>query len=257
LLKNKVRDHCHLTNRFRGAAHAECNRNYRIPKFIPVIFYNLSNYDAHLFIKKIFIKNPKERLECIPNNEEKYISFSKEIVLCHITDEEGERKPVKREIRFIDSFRFMPTSLDALIKKLDTEQGKNLKKFYSDIRKLDLLKRKGVSPYDYVDSVDKLAETALPPKEAFYSSLKDENISDEDNEHSKTVRKEFRIKTLEEYTSLYNKVDVLQLADVFDNFRVICMENYKLDPAWYYTSPGLAWDAMLKRTGISLELLTD
>ena len=48
--KNKVRDHCHLTNRFRGAAHAECNRNYRIPKFIPVVFHNLSNYDAHLFI---------------------------------------------------------------------------------------------------------------------------------------------------------------------------------------------------------------
>ena len=63
-----------------------------------MVFHNLSNYDAHLFIKKIFIKNPKERLQCIPNNEEKYISFSKEIVFCHITDEEGERKPVKREI---------------------------------------------------------------------------------------------------------------------------------------------------------------
>ena len=56
---------------------------------------------------------------------------------------------------------------------------------------------------------------------------------------------------------MYNKADVLQLADVFENFRDICMQNYKLDPAWYYTSPGLAWDAMLKRTGISLELLTD
>jgi len=66
-----------------------------------VIFHNLLKNDAHLFIKKIFIKNPKERLECIASNEEKYISFSKEIVLCHITDEEGERKPVKREIRVI------------------------------------------------------------------------------------------------------------------------------------------------------------
>ena len=56
---------------------------------------------------------------------------------------------------------------------------------------------------------------------------------------------------------MYNKVDVLQLADVFENFRDICLENYKLDPAWYYTSPGLAWDAMLKRTGATLELLTD
>ena len=56
---------------------------------------------------------------------------------------------------------------------------------------------------------------------------------------------------------MYNKVDVLQLADVFENFRDICLENYKLDSAWYYTSPGLAWDAMLKRTGVTLERLTD
>ena len=104
-----------------------CNRNYRIPKFVPVVFHNLSNYDAHLFIKKMFIKSPEERLECIPNNEEKYISFRKEIVRCHITDEEGERKPVKREMRFIDSFRFMSTSLDALIKNLDSEQCKKFK----------------------------------------------------------------------------------------------------------------------------------
>ena len=105
-----------------------CNRNYRIPKFIPVVFHNLSNYDSHLFIKKMFIKNPEETLECIPNNEEKYISFRMEIVLCHITDEEGERKPVKREIRFIDSYRFMRLSLDALIKNLELEQCKNFKK---------------------------------------------------------------------------------------------------------------------------------
>ena len=121
----------------------------------------------------------------------------------------------------------------------------------------DLFKRKGVYLFDYVDSVDKLAETALPPKEAFYSRLNDEEITNEDYEHAKTVWKEFRTKTLEKYTSLYNEVDVLQLADVFENFRDICLENYKLDAAWYYTSPGLAWDAMLKRTGVTLELLTD
>ena len=92
--------------------------------------------------------------------------------------------------------------------------------------------------------------------------MNDEETTNEDYEHAKTVWKEFGIKTLgeytlKEYTSLYNKVDVLQLADVFENFRDICLGNYKLNPAWYYTSPGLAWDAMLKRTGISLELLTD
>ena len=128
----------------------------------------------------MFIKNPEERLECIPNNEEKYISSRKEIVLCHITDQNGERKPVKREMRFIDSFKFMPTSLDAFIKNLDPEQCKNFNKFCPDPRKFDFVKRKGVFPYDYVDSVDKLVETAFPPKEAFYSKLNDESISDED-----------------------------------------------------------------------------
>ena len=87
----------------------------------------------------------------------------------------------------------MPTSLDALIKNLNTEQCKNLKKFYSDPRKFDLLKRKGVYPYDYVDSADKLAETTLPPKEAFYSRLNEETTN-EDYEHAKTVWKEFGIK---------------------------------------------------------------
>jgi len=118
----------------------------------------------------MFIKNPEETLECIPNTEKKYISFRKEIALCHITNEEGERKQVKREIRFIDSYRFMGLSLDALIKNLDPEQRKNLKKFYPDPRKFDLfdlLKRKGVYPYDHVDSVDKLAESSLPPKKRF------------------------------------------------------------------------------------------
>ena len=99
------------------------------------------------------------------------------------------------------------------------------KEIYPDARKFDLSKRKGVYPYDYVDSVDKLAETALPPKEAFYSRLNDEETTNKDYEHAKTVWKEFRIKTLGEYTSLYTKVDVLQLADVFENFRDICLEN--------------------------------
>ena len=117
--------------------------------------------------------------------------------------------PVKREIRFIDSYRFMPSSLDALIKNLNLEQCKKFKEILLRPRKFDLLKRKGVYPYGYVDSVDKLAETALPPKEAFYSGLNDEETTNEDYEHAKTVWKEFRIKTLGEYTALYNDVDVL------------------------------------------------
>jgi len=87
--------------------------------------------------------------------------------------------------------------------------------------------------------------------------LNDEKTTNEDYEHAEIVWKEFGIRTLGEYTGLCNEVDVLQLADVFKNFRDICLKNYKLDAAWYYNSPGLAWDVMLKRTGATLELLTD
>jgi len=124
-------------------------------------------------------------------------------------------------------------------------------------KQLDLLLRKGCYPYDYMDSLDRLNETKLPLKEAFYSKLVDAGISDEDYEHAQTVWKEFGCTTLRDYHGLYNVSDVLLLADVFENFRDVCMRNYSLDPAWYFTSPGLAWDAALKLTDVKLELLSD
>ena len=108
-----------------------------------------------------------------------------------------------------------------------------------------------------MDSLERFKETKLPPKEAFYSKLNNEGISDEDYTHAKKVWKEFKMKHLQDYHNLYNETDVLLLADVFENFRNICMENYKLDPAYYFTAPGLAWDACLKITDVELELLTD
>ena len=108
-----------------------------------------------------------------------------------------------------------------------------------------------------MDSLEKLKETALPPKEAFYSRLNDGGISDEDYAHAQNVWKTFKMKSFKDYHELYNKVDVLLLADVFEHFRNICLANYKLDPAHYYTAPGLAWDVALKFTEVSLELLSD
>ena len=150
----------------------------------------------------------------------------------------------------------MATSLDSLVNNLPEDDFINLSLYYSG-DEFDLLTRKGVYPYEYMDSFEKLKETKLPPKKGFYSRPSDENISDEDYEHAKKVWKTFNMKTLEDYHKLYNKVDVLLLADVFENFRNICINNYKLDPAHYYTAPGLAWDAALKVTGVNLELLSD
>ena len=108
-----------------------------------------------------------------------------------------------------------------------------------------------------MNSPEKFKETKLPPREAFYSNLNDEGISDQDYTHAQKVSETFEMKNLEDYHNLYNKVDVLLLADVFENFRDICIKNYKLDPAHYYTAPGLAWDAALKITKVELELLSD
>ena len=108
-----------------------------------------------------------------------------------------------------------------------------------------------------MDSLDRLNETQLPSKNMFFSKLSGANISEKDYEHAQKVWSKFGMKTLRGYHSLYNKSDVLQLCDVFENFRDVCKKNYDLDPAWYYTAPGLSWDALLKITGVELELLTD
>ena len=150
----------------------------------------------------------------------------------------------------------MVSSLDKLSSNLKIDQFVNLKKYYSG-NQLSLLWRKGVYPYDYVDCLKKLDETSLPQKEAFYSNLTGEGITDEDYQHAHTVWNEFNMGSMKDYHTLYNLSDVLLLADIFENFRSICMNHYRLDPAWYLSAPGLAWDAALQITKVQLELLSD
>ena len=120
-----------------------------------------------------------------------------------------------------------------------------------------MLLRKGVYPYEYMDSWERFDETSLPDKEAFYSELNLEDITDKDYEHAQKVWKVFGIKNLGEYHDLYVQSDTLLLADVFENFRNKCLEIYELDPIYFVSAPGLAWQACLKKTGVKLELITD
>ena len=249
----KVRDHCHFSGKYRGAAHNLCNLKFKKPNFTPVIFHNLSGYDSHLFVKNL--GQSKGDIKCIPNNEEKYISFSKEIVVGEYENRKGEKRKIMHEIRFIDSFKFMASSLDSLVGNLGLEKLIQTKKEFKN--KFELISRKGIYPYDFLSGIEKFEETKLPPKETFFSKLNDSGISDEDYEHVQKVWEEFRIKNMREYHDLYLKSDVLLLADVFEEFRNVCLENYSLGLAWYYTSPGLSWDALLKHSKINLELLTD
>ena len=219
-----------------------------------MVFHNLSGYDSHLFTKNLGFT--AGNIDCIPNNEERYISFTKNIEVGSYMNSEGETKPKSHKIRFIDSFKFMAASLDSLVNNLPEDAFNNLKRYYTG-DKLSLVKRKGVYPYEYMDTLERLKETKLPPKEAFYSKLNNEDISDEDYAHAQKVWRVFKMEHFKDYHNLYNETDVLLLADVFESFRNICVKNYKLDPAHYYTAPGLAWDACLKMTGVKLELLSD
>ena len=250
----KVRDHCHITGKYRGAAHVKCNLNFQITDKIPVIFHNLRGYDSHFIIQEIgeIIKKHPIKVEgkeeekemninIIPNNMEKYLSIM-----------------LGKHLTFIDSFQFMSSSLDKLVSNLpkDSSSFKYTSKRFGEGEKLDLMTRKGVYPYDYMDSFNKFNEQ-LPTKEDFFSILNNEHISDEDYNHALEVWKTFSLKNMGEYHDLYLTSDILLLADVFENFRKTCLEYYNLDPCHYFTSPGLAWDAMLKMTKIQLELMTD
>ena len=299
----KVRDHCHITGKYRGSAHQECNLQLRVDVEkikIPVIFHNLRGYDSHFIMQEIgqivkdyeyTNKNGKKcqmNINAIPNNMEKYMAF---MLGNHLT--------------FIDSFQFMGSSLEKLVSTItkcgkcetckpddcmklninyknktlqhktsipcgECQNCKNIDKdcispnydklkYTSQIfkdKKLDLMARKGVYPYDYMDSFEKF-NSPLPTKEDFYSILNNKDISKEDYQHVKNVWNKFNLKNMGEYHDLYLKSDILLLVDVFENFRKTCLEYYKLDPCHYFTSPGLSWDAMLKMTDIKLELITD
>ena len=257
LENDRVRDHCHFTGRYRGPAHNKCNLKYRKPKNISVFFHNLSGYDSHLFIKKIGCSiNKNENIKCIATNEEKYISFTKTIVTGQYTNKKGKVKDKTFDIVFKDSLKFMSSSLEALVNNLPKDVFKNLLNYFTP-KQTELLKQKGFYPYEYMDSEEKFNDTKLPPREAFYSKLSGKGITEKDYEHAGNVWISFKMKTFKEYHELYNITDVLLLADVFENFRDLCLKIYGLDPVYYFTAPQLAWDACLKMTSVKLELLSD
>ena len=237
----KVRDHCHFTEKFRGAAHPDCNLKARKPTFISVFFHNLFGYDIHHFVKALTRR--KERIKCIPNNEEKYVSLSLFISL---------GRKIFHEIKFLDSMKFQGLSLDSLVRNLEKDQLVHTNSIFGD--RTNLLSRKKVYLYDFMDSFEKFNHQ-LPEKEAFFSKLNGENISDEDFKHARKIWNEFGMSTMAEYHDLYLKTDVLLLAHVFENFRKPCHKTYGLDPFWYLTAPSFAWDCMLKITKVEMELL--
>jgi hypothetical protein len=253
----KVKDHCHITGNKRfGAAHSICNLNYKIPNFIPIIFHNLSGYDSHLFIKELCKHGDK--IDVIAQSKEKYISFTKSIFVHDYVDRKtGQNKHKFLKLRFIDSFKFLSASLENLGNGLEDSDFRETRKYFSDDAKFNLMRQKGVFPYSFVDSIEKMNNPKLPTKNEFYDNLRDEHISDESYERAKSVWNMFGCKNLGEYSDLYLKTDILLLCDVFEQFRDLCLNVYKLDAAQYHTLPSLSFDCMLRMTKVELELLTD
>lgn len=240
----KVKDHDHRTGEFIGAAHLKCNINYFSNRYLPVVFHNLRGYDGHLIIKKARDLFNDEKISVIPNTYEKYMSFK------------------IGNLKFIDSFQFMSSSLEKLVENLiDNKSDNKYCNFNGMLREfpdnLDILCRKGFYPYEWMDSTDKFYVEGLPPKESFFSQLSNKGISDKDYEHAQHVYKTMECENFLDYHMLYLKTDVVLLADVFENFRKTCINYYDLDPANYISAPSLAWDAMLLKTGISLEQISD
>ena len=251
----KVRDHCHYSGKYRGAVHSLCNLQYKIPSYIPVAFHNLAGYDAHMFIKELAKHGSK--MGVIAKNTEDYISFSVNIEVDKYINKNGEERSKEITLRFIDSIKFMSSSLDSLVNNLARGGGEFFRfENFSDHQR-GLLIRKGIYPYKYMDNWGRFEEATLPPASSFYSKLNMSGVSDQDYEHACKVWRDFGIRNLGEYHDLYLRTDVILLANVFESFRKVCLDNYGLDPAHFYTAPGLAWKACLKKTSIRLDLLLD
>ena len=296
---DKVRYHCHLTGKYRGPAHSKCNINVtqKQSNFIPFIFHNFSNYDCHMFFKKLVDKK-KEKVDfdIIPKTNEEYISVT---YGC---------------IRFIDSYRFLSSGLDKLVSNLVVNSNKKLKdlkeeiadnndemlnivnkieeedRTIKDLKKdypeenknleeallnymgendLKILKtgfpdkwkyltKKLAYPYEYFNSIEDYKKPVDNlEKKNFCSKLKSKCPDDDKIERTMDIIRRFNIKNGEELTEVYLKSDLLLLACVFEKFIKISVEEYKINPLYFVSLPGYTWQCGLKYTGINLQTLQD
>ena len=239
LLSDKVRDHCHLTGKYRGPSHIICNINVneKDSNFIPFVFHNFSNYDCHMFFKRLVdLKKDEVKFENIPKTNEEYISVR---YGC---------------IRNIDSYRFLSESLDKLVKNLDEDDFKILKKEFPD--KWQYLIKKLAYPYEFFNSIDDYKKPVnVSKKEDFFNKLKNDYPDDEEFERRKEIIKLFNIKDGGELTKSFCKTDVILLADVFEKFVKVSTKEYKINPLYSVSLPGYTYQCALKYTDIKVQIL--
>lgn len=240
----KVRDHCHLSGKFRFALCNRCNLTYAKTKFrVNIFFHGLSNYDSHFLVQEIHeIMNNCSRVKIIPKSREKFLAFSVENVI------------------FKDSYQFLASPLVQLASNLVTkgrEYFNCVDHFVKDEVRKKFFFQKGIYPYSYMDSIEKLEEKCLPPIECFKNDLTEDDLSQEDYDHAQNVWKALKCETMKDYMENYLLCDVLLLADVFQNFRNNSLCDYGLDPTFYFSTPHFTLDAFLKKSNVSLDLILD
>ena len=257
----KIRDHCYYAGKYRRKVHSICNLKFNVPDEVPAVFHNSSNYDYEFIIKELANKI-EGKFKCLGEITKNYKTFSvpieKEVIK---TDKDVNESVVtiSYKIKFIDSAKcqlhYQNLSITSHLinykclscnknysNKIDEESKKWFKNTFKfsddDINKFILLLRKGVYSYDYIGECNKFNETSLS-----------------DSMYGKRVCKDFEIKILAEYHDLYLKSDTLILADVFKNFRKMCLKNIHLDPEKFLLVPGLAWQPDLKKTEGKIKII--
>jgi len=255
-------DHDHITGLFRGAAHDSCNQHFSSKKMkhIPCVFHNLKGYDGYNILSYLHrtIKDVN-KIDVIAKNLEKFTCIT------------------VNQVRFIDSLQFLNGSLDGLVNALRNSVSEELvkQKFRpvgwllgkshsgDDEDTFRELLKKGIYPYEWLDSFDKMFEARkrLPAKFEFYSTLTGKSITDEEYERAEKMWKRYRCKSMKDYTELYCMLDVLLLESVFEAFRKTSIEeDTRLDPVHYVTAPSMSWSAMLLMNhdnDVVLENMTD
>lgn len=242
--KDAVRHHEHSgTFEYKGIAHNRCNLNAKQQaEKINVFYHNLKGFDGHFILKAASQKRVKQ-ISVIGGSAEKFFGIT-----------------INGDLNMYDSLNFFHSSLEGMVNTLKGKlpiARKELEKRYGKGERIDLLLRKGVFPYSYIDSFDKYKETELPPAEMFRDKLSNKDISEDDYMHAKTVWDAFEIKDLREYTELYCLTDTLLLSDCFEAMRDMFMKEFTLDPAHYISLPMLSFDCCLKHTKCEYEYITD
>jgi DNA polymerase type B, organellar and viral len=220
LMGDKVKDHCHATGRYLGAAHNSCNLNRSVRVEIPLYCHNLQGYDSHFILQSLRNDKRIKNVSALPYNTEKFRTF------------------IINSYHFLDSLAFLNALLAELVSDLASTPNFDFPildqmKLYNSDNKKDLkplLIRKGVYPYESVTSIKMLKKTkSIPPIENFYSSLTDSTVNAVDYAHAQKVFSAFNCDNLLDYTELYCATDVALLAEVMLQFRKVVHEEFGLD----------------------------